>query len=242
MGADRAASALGHTQQNKAVAYQAAKSGLTVLTRHTATLCGKHGVRTNLVSPGVILTGAAPNTTTVEWRGATRFSRPYARRGWESRRTSPPWWHCSSPTTAPTSTAGRCWSMRAPASPDLHRARARSEHAPPASRATAGDNRSRRPDPPGGRSAQQLAERIGEDLVVAGDVLERWSAGTSAPCCGTGSAGRPGWRGRRAGSPRGSGSAAAADSVPVRGAGCGEAVLHPRAELADRPRQPVVAR
>ncbi|MCM0674809.1 SDR family oxidoreductase [Micromonospora phytophila] len=50
------------------VAYQAAKSGLVGLTRHTATLGGKHGVRTNLVSPGVILTGAALAATTAEWR------------------------------------------------------------------------------------------------------------------------------------------------------------------------------
>ncbi|MEU4716865.1 SDR family NAD(P)-dependent oxidoreductase [Micromonospora purpureochromogenes] len=50
------------------VAYQAAKSGLIGLTRHTATVGGKHGVRTNLVSPGVILTGAALKTTTAEFR------------------------------------------------------------------------------------------------------------------------------------------------------------------------------
>ncbi|MFC4019088.1 SDR family NAD(P)-dependent oxidoreductase [Micromonospora sp. GCM10011542] len=50
------------------VAYQAAKSGLIGLTRHTASLGGKHGVRTNLVSPGVILTGAALETTTEEFR------------------------------------------------------------------------------------------------------------------------------------------------------------------------------
>ncbi|SCL18153.1 NAD(P)-dependent dehydrogenase, short-chain alcohol dehydrogenase family [Micromonospora rhizosphaerae] len=56
---------MGETER---VAYQAAKSGLVGLTRHTATLGGKHGVRTNLVSPGVILTGAALNATTVEWR------------------------------------------------------------------------------------------------------------------------------------------------------------------------------
>ncbi|SIN41138.1 SDR family NAD(P)-dependent oxidoreductase [Micromonospora cremea] len=51
------------------VAYQAAKSGLIGLTRHTATLGGRHGVRTNLVSPGVVLTGAALETTTEEFRG-----------------------------------------------------------------------------------------------------------------------------------------------------------------------------
>lgn len=56
---------LGETER---VAYQAAKSGLVGLTRHTATLGGKHGVRTNLVSPGVILTGAALRATTEEYR------------------------------------------------------------------------------------------------------------------------------------------------------------------------------
>jgi len=56
---------MGETER---VAYQAAKSGLVGLTRHTATLGGKHGVRTNLVSPGVILTGAALRTTTEEYR------------------------------------------------------------------------------------------------------------------------------------------------------------------------------
>ncbi|MEK6324958.1 MAG: SDR family NAD(P)-dependent oxidoreductase [Acidobacteriota bacterium] len=50
------------------VAYQTAKSGLTGLTRHTATLGGKHGVRCNLVAPGVILTGAALANTTEEYR------------------------------------------------------------------------------------------------------------------------------------------------------------------------------
>jgi NAD(P)-dependent dehydrogenase (short-subunit alcohol dehydrogenase family) len=50
------------------VAYQAAKSGLIGLTRHTASLGGKRGVRTNVVSPGVILTGAALETTTEEFR------------------------------------------------------------------------------------------------------------------------------------------------------------------------------
>jgi NAD(P)-dependent dehydrogenase (short-subunit alcohol dehydrogenase family) len=50
------------------VSYQSAKSGLVGLTRHAATVGGKHGVRTNLLSPGVILTGAALATTTEEWR------------------------------------------------------------------------------------------------------------------------------------------------------------------------------
>ncbi|MET7748204.1 SDR family NAD(P)-dependent oxidoreductase [Micromonospora sp. NPDC005367] len=56
---------LGETER---VAYQAAKSGLIGLTRHTASLGGKHGVRTNLVSPGVVLTGAALGSTTEQWR------------------------------------------------------------------------------------------------------------------------------------------------------------------------------
>ncbi|NYF58039.1 SDR family NAD(P)-dependent oxidoreductase [Micromonospora purpureochromogenes] len=54
--------------ESEHVAYQAAKSGLIGLTRHTATVGGKHGVRTNLLSPGVILTGAALKTTTAEFR------------------------------------------------------------------------------------------------------------------------------------------------------------------------------
>jgi NAD(P)-dependent dehydrogenase (short-subunit alcohol dehydrogenase family) len=53
------------------VAYQTAKSGLVGLTRHTATLGGKHGVRTNVLSPGVILTGAALKNTTEEYREQT---------------------------------------------------------------------------------------------------------------------------------------------------------------------------
>ncbi|MGN9779167.1 SDR family NAD(P)-dependent oxidoreductase [Micromonospora sp. H33] len=65
------------------VAYQAAKSGLVGLTRHTATLGGKHGVRTNLLSPGVILTETAIRSTTEEFREqimasvrAPRLGRP----------------------------------------------------------------------------------------------------------------------------------------------------------------------
>jgi NAD(P)-dependent dehydrogenase (short-subunit alcohol dehydrogenase family) len=54
--------------ETERVAYQAAKSGLIGLTRHTATLGGKRGVRTNLLSPGVIITGATLKTTTEEWR------------------------------------------------------------------------------------------------------------------------------------------------------------------------------
>lgn len=50
------------------VAYQSAKSGLTGLTRHTATLGGKHGVRCNLLAPGVILTKTALRATTETFR------------------------------------------------------------------------------------------------------------------------------------------------------------------------------
>jgi NAD(P)-dependent dehydrogenase (short-subunit alcohol dehydrogenase family) len=50
------------------VAYQTAKSGLIGLSRHTASFGGKHGVRCNLVSPGVTLTRAALADTTAEWR------------------------------------------------------------------------------------------------------------------------------------------------------------------------------
>ena len=50
------------------VSYQSAKSGLIGLTRHSASVGGRHGVRTNLLSPGVILTGAAMKATTQEWR------------------------------------------------------------------------------------------------------------------------------------------------------------------------------
>ena len=54
--------------EDRRVAYQAAKAGLYGLTRHTATLGGKHGVRTNSVAPGVILTGAALANTTLAYR------------------------------------------------------------------------------------------------------------------------------------------------------------------------------
>lgn len=50
------------------VAYQSAKAALYGLTRHTATLGGKHGVRCNSVAPGVILTSAALKATTEEYR------------------------------------------------------------------------------------------------------------------------------------------------------------------------------
>ncbi|MGW4796776.1 SDR family NAD(P)-dependent oxidoreductase [Nonomuraea sp. NPDC004297] len=65
------------------VAYQASKSGLVGLTRHTASLGGRQGVRCNLVSPGVTLTASALATTTEEWREnalasvrSTRLGKP----------------------------------------------------------------------------------------------------------------------------------------------------------------------
>jgi NAD(P)-dependent dehydrogenase (short-subunit alcohol dehydrogenase family) len=56
------------TGEDRHVAYQAANAGLHGLTRHTAALGGKHGVRCNSVSAGVILTRAALASTTEEWR------------------------------------------------------------------------------------------------------------------------------------------------------------------------------
>ena len=50
------------------VVYQTAKSGLVGLTRHTATLGGKRGVRCNLVAPGVVLTKTALRATTERFR------------------------------------------------------------------------------------------------------------------------------------------------------------------------------
>ena len=63
------------------VAYQSAKAGLYGLTRHTATLGGKHGVRCNSVAPGVILTGAALQNTTEEFRTEMLNSVRLARLG-----------------------------------------------------------------------------------------------------------------------------------------------------------------
>ena len=54
--------------ESEHVAYQTAKSGLVGLTRHTATLGGKHGVRCNLLVPGVTLTKVALTNTTEEFR------------------------------------------------------------------------------------------------------------------------------------------------------------------------------
>jgi NAD(P)-dependent dehydrogenase (short-subunit alcohol dehydrogenase family) len=56
------------------VAYQAAKSGLIGLTRHTATLGGKHGVRCNLLAPGVVLTRAALEASSEDFREAALAS------------------------------------------------------------------------------------------------------------------------------------------------------------------------
>jgi NAD(P)-dependent dehydrogenase (short-subunit alcohol dehydrogenase family) len=54
--------------EGQRVAYQTAKSGLIGLNRHTATVGGKHGVRSNIVAPGVTLTGAALNILNQEYR------------------------------------------------------------------------------------------------------------------------------------------------------------------------------
>lgn len=50
------------------VAYQTAKSGLVGLTRHTASLGGKHGVRCNLLAPGLVLTTTALKATSESFR------------------------------------------------------------------------------------------------------------------------------------------------------------------------------
>jgi NAD(P)-dependent dehydrogenase (short-subunit alcohol dehydrogenase family) len=54
--------------ESEHVAYQTAKSALVGLTRHTATLAGKQGVRCNLLVPGVTLTKAALANTSEEFR------------------------------------------------------------------------------------------------------------------------------------------------------------------------------
>jgi len=54
--------------ESEHVAYQTAKSALVGLTRHTATLGGKHGVRCNLLVSGMTLTKAALANTSEEFR------------------------------------------------------------------------------------------------------------------------------------------------------------------------------
>jgi len=54
--------------ESQRVAYQTAKSGLIGLNRHTATVGGKHGVRSNIVAPGVTLTAAAMRILNEEYR------------------------------------------------------------------------------------------------------------------------------------------------------------------------------
>src|SRR5258706_1617233 len=54
--------------EGQRVAYQTAKSGLLGLNRHTATVGGKHGVRSNIVAPGVTLTAAAVRILSEEYR------------------------------------------------------------------------------------------------------------------------------------------------------------------------------
>ena len=53
--------------EGQRVAYQTAKSGLIGLNRHTATVGGKHGVRSNIVAPGVTLTAAAKRILNEEY-------------------------------------------------------------------------------------------------------------------------------------------------------------------------------
>ena len=54
--------------EGQRVAYQAAKAGLYGLTRHTATVGGKHGVRCNIVAPGLVLTRAVLEQLTEEYK------------------------------------------------------------------------------------------------------------------------------------------------------------------------------
>jgi NAD(P)-dependent dehydrogenase (short-subunit alcohol dehydrogenase family) len=54
--------------EGQRVAYQTAKSGLIGLNRHTATIGGKHGVRSNIVAPGVTLTGAVLRILNEDYR------------------------------------------------------------------------------------------------------------------------------------------------------------------------------
>jgi NAD(P)-dependent dehydrogenase (short-subunit alcohol dehydrogenase family) len=54
--------------ESQRVAYQTAKSGLIGLNRHTATVGGKRGVRSNIVAPGVTLTAAAVRILNEDYR------------------------------------------------------------------------------------------------------------------------------------------------------------------------------
>jgi NAD(P)-dependent dehydrogenase (short-subunit alcohol dehydrogenase family) len=54
--------------ESQRVAYQTAKSGLIGLNRHTATVGGNHGIRSNIVAPGVTLTAAAVKILNEEYR------------------------------------------------------------------------------------------------------------------------------------------------------------------------------
>jgi NAD(P)-dependent dehydrogenase (short-subunit alcohol dehydrogenase family) len=53
--------------EERRVAYQAAKAGLYGLTRHTATVGGKNGVRLNSLAPGIVLTDSLIRSTTQEF-------------------------------------------------------------------------------------------------------------------------------------------------------------------------------
>lgn len=64
-------------------AYSAAKSGLSALTRHTATIAGRKGVRCNAIAPGTVLTEALLRTLPEQERekqlneiASTRLGKP----------------------------------------------------------------------------------------------------------------------------------------------------------------------
>jgi NAD(P)-dependent dehydrogenase (short-subunit alcohol dehydrogenase family) len=67
--------------EDRHVAHQAANAGLHGLTRRTAALGGKYGVRCNSVAAGVILTKAALANTTEEWRTEILTSVKWPRLG-----------------------------------------------------------------------------------------------------------------------------------------------------------------
>jgi NAD(P)-dependent dehydrogenase (short-subunit alcohol dehydrogenase family) len=54
--------------EERRVAYQAAKAGLYGLTRHTAIIGGRHGVRCNSLAPRIVLTDSLLRETTEEFR------------------------------------------------------------------------------------------------------------------------------------------------------------------------------